>query len=284
MKSYAKFVPNVWLLKSDTPHSKWETVSIPNKYGKEKEHIVHNLVKERGWFYFYSITRADGTNAQTIAEKKAERLAGFQESAEKKSSEYYQKSKRFDDFLSLAEPIKVGHHSEKRHRAVINKVWNDMWKSVEFQEKAESYESRIQYWESRKDIVNLSMPESLEYFEHLVDVTTKKHEWIKSGAIQKAHEYSLTYANKARKEAEKNLELAKILWGEVSNPIPEPKKEEKKPDFDWSAHGGFFAFGQQQFDEKKKEGVEYVHAFAWLFLPKENYKAVLDLFDAHCNA
>lgn len=40
------------------------------------------------------------------------------------------------EFLSLGEPIKVGHHSEKGHRALIERNWNRMEKSVEFAEKA----------------------------------------------------------------------------------------------------------------------------------------------------
>ena len=56
------------------------------------------------------------------------------------------------------------------------------------------------------------MPESLEYYAHLVEKTTKVHEEYKNGTRERKHSYSLTYANKARKEAEENLRLARILW------------------------------------------------------------------------
>jgi hypothetical protein len=56
------------------------------------------------------------------------------------------------------------------------------------------------------------MPESIEYFEHLVEKTARIHEEYKSGIRERSHSYSLTYANKARKEAEENLRLAKLLW------------------------------------------------------------------------
>jgi len=83
---------------------------------------------------------------------------------------------------------------------------------MEFQKKADSYESRVAYWEAKKDKINLSMPESIEYYEHLVEKTTKIHEELKNGDKERRHAFSLTYANKAKKDAEKNLLLARKLW------------------------------------------------------------------------
>ena len=53
------------------------------------------------------------------------------------------------DFLSLGEPIKVGHHSEKRHRKAIDDAWNNMGKSVEFSDKAAEHERIAKYWERK---------------------------------------------------------------------------------------------------------------------------------------
>ncbi|MDB4590951.1 hypothetical protein OAH77_04540 [Flavobacteriaceae bacterium] len=48
-------------------------------------------------------------------------------------------------------------------------------------------------------------------------------------------------------------------------------------------HGAFYAFCQSQFDENKKEGVEYVRTDYGLICPKENMKAYIkesdELFD-----
>ena len=77
---------------------------------------------------------------------KAERYQNWANSAEKKSNEYFEASQEGRDFLSLAEPIKVGHHSEKRHRALIERNWNRMGKSVEFSEKAVNHEIKTEYW------------------------------------------------------------------------------------------------------------------------------------------
>lgn len=41
-------------------------------------------------------------------------------------------------------------------------------------------------------------------------------------------------------------------------------------------YGAFFAFGTKQFDEQKKEGVQYVDCGAGLICPKEHAKALCD--------
>lgn len=40
--------------------------------------------------------------------------------------------------------------------------------------------------------------------------------------------------------------------------------------------GAFFAFSDKQFNEQKKDGVEYVQSFAGIICPKENARKILD--------
>ena len=42
-------------------------------------------------------------------------------------------------------------------------------KSVELSDKAESHENKAAYWESKANDINLSMPESVEYYEFKLD-------------------------------------------------------------------------------------------------------------------
>lgn len=212
MNTYSKFCPNVFLAKCTQEYSKGDTISVQTKYGKENECIVFNLIYQKDGFYYYSIVRADGFNHQEWAKKRAAKLEQASLNAQKKSEEYWNASNEGRDFLVLAEPIKVGHHSEKRHRALIERNHNRMHKAVEFSKKAESYESRIEYWESKANTINLSMPESVEYYEFVLEQAKKKHEGLKNGTIPREHSYSLTYAKKEVNEAEKNLLLAKKLW------------------------------------------------------------------------
>ena len=87
-----------------------------------------------------------------------------------------------------------------------------MGKSVAESEKAEQHESKAEYWERKAKDINLSMPESIEYFEYKVEQAKEKHEGLKNGTIARSHSFSLTYAKKDLNEAEKNLQTAKKLW------------------------------------------------------------------------
>lgn len=212
MNTYYKFAPNVFLAKCDEKHEKGEEIAVTTKYGKENDCIVFNLIFERDGFYYYSIVRSDGFNVQEWAKRKAERRREWAASAERKSREYYEKSNKDADFLSLGEPIKVGHHSEHRHRKMIDDAWNNMGKSVEYSNKAAEHERLAEYWDAKADIINLSMPESIDFYEHKLEKAKEYHEGLKSGKYPREHMYSLTYAKKEVNELQKKYELAKKLW------------------------------------------------------------------------
>jgi hypothetical protein len=212
MNTYKKYAPNVFLAKCEEKHQKGDTITVETKRGKENECKVFNLIAEVNGYYFYSIVRADGFNAQEHAKKRAERIAGWAASAMKKSDAKWEESNEGRDFLSLAEPIKVGHHSEKRHRALFARNDARMSKSMELKDKAESYGSRIEYWEGRADIINASMPESIEYYEYELEKAKMEHEGLKDGTIERSHSFSLTYAKKEVNKFTKLLKLANQLW------------------------------------------------------------------------
>jgi hypothetical protein len=212
MNTYSKFAPNVFIAKCTEKHEKNEVIQVTTKYGKENDCIVFNLIGEKEGFYYYSIVRADGFNQQEWAKKKAERLQNASINAEKKSTQYWEASNEGKDFLSLGEPIKVGHHSEKRHRALIERNSKRMGKSVEFSKKSEEYESRVAYWANKANTINLSMPESLEFYEFELEKAKANHEGLKNGTIEKRHSYSLAYAKKEVNDIEKKLKLAQRLW------------------------------------------------------------------------
>lgn len=215
MNTYAKYAANVFVAKCEERHEKGETIIVETKHGKEHECIVFNLVLHgKDGYYYYSIVRADGFNYQEFCKAKAERRRNWAASAENKSTQAWEASHEGRDFLALAEPIKVGHHSEKRHRALIERNHNRMSRSVEMSKVAEQHESKADYWERKANDINLSMPESIEFYEYKFEEAKERHEGLKSGKYPREHSYSLTYAKKTVNEAEKNLNLAKKLWGE----------------------------------------------------------------------
>jgi uncharacterized protein DUF3560 len=212
MNTYYKFAPNVFIAKCDAVHKKGDIIQVTTKYGKENESIVFNAIGQKDGFFYYSIVRADGYNIQERAKARAERYQQWANAAEAKSNQYYKASHEGSDFLALGEPIKVGHHSERRHRALIDRNWDRMGKSVEMSKKAEQHESKSDYWARKESEINLSMPESVEFYEYKLEAAKIQHEGLKDGSIERSHSFSLTYAKKAVNEAENNLKLAKRLW------------------------------------------------------------------------
>ena len=80
-------------------------------------------------------------------------------------------------------------------------------------DKAQEYESKAKRWESRQNDINLSIPESLEYYKSKLDKAVEYHEGLKTGKYPKEHSYSMVYANKAVKDLKKQVDLATKLWG-----------------------------------------------------------------------
>lgn len=213
MNTYSKYTANVWLAKTENEYQRDDIIEVTTKYGKVNEHIVFNLIYQKDGFNYYSIIRADGFNAQERARRKAERYATYQQNAENRARDWQEKSHEGRDFLILAEPIKIGHHSEKRHRALIERNRNRMDNAMHEYNKADSYNSKIEYWEKQAEKINLSMPESIEYYEALFEKCADEHQFLKENPEARRHSMALQYANKKKKEAEKNYQLALRLWG-----------------------------------------------------------------------
>lgn len=216
MNTYKKYCPNVFVAQCEEKHEKGDLIIVTTKYGKENECIVHNFVGYTGTkekpMYCYSITRADGYNSQERAKNKADKLNNWADNATKKGNDWREKSNEGKDFLVLGEPIKVGHHSEKRHRALIERNWNRMSNAMEEFKKAEVYRERALYWERMATKIDLSMPESVEFYKMQLEEATIYHKGLKEGLIEREHSYSLTYANKRVKDLKSKYETAVKLW------------------------------------------------------------------------
>ena len=214
MNTYYKFCENVFLAKCEEKHEKGDIIPVTTKYGKENDSIIFNLIAEKDGFFYYSIIRADGMNTQEWAKKKAERWGKAADNAEKKSTQFYETSHKLVEHIPLGQPILVGHHSEGYHRRTLDRSWNAMGKSIEMDKKAAQYESKAEFWERKSTVINLSMPESIEYFEYKLQKAKEVHEGLKNGTIPRAHSFSLTYAKKEVNDLEGKLKMAVKLWGD----------------------------------------------------------------------
>lgn len=212
MNTYVKYCPNVFVARCEEQYEKGDTIILETKRGKEHECIVHNLVNKNEEHFFYSITRVDGFNSQKRAENRVSQLESWAESAEKKSYDKYLAANKDMAFLSIGEPIKVGHHSEKRHRKIIADLDRNMEASVNYADKAEKHRLKTAYWERMSTKINLSMPESLEYFTHELEIAKEHHQGLKDGTIKREHSFSLTYSKKKCNDLANKVDIAKRLW------------------------------------------------------------------------
>jgi len=187
---------------------------MTTRHGNEHDVIVFNLLLEKDGYYYYSIVRADGFNKQEWAKRRADRYANAAINAEKESDKYYQRSQKDADFLGLGEPIKAGHHSERRHRKAIEDANNNMRKSIEMEDLAKQRQDRAAYYEKLEGKIDLSMPESIDYYEHLLEEAREQHEGMKNGTVERSHSMSLQYAKKRVKDLEDKVNTATKLWGD----------------------------------------------------------------------
>lgn len=212
MNNFKKYCPNVWVAECDEEYEKGEIIELETKYGKSVECEVYNLIGKNSEKYFYSVVRVE---EQSYAQRRAERYSNSAANHAAKSDSYYKASHEGKEFLSLGEPIKVGHHSENRHRALLERNWSRMEKSAESAGKAEAAAHKAEYWESKADEITLAMPESLKYFSEKLEQANDYHAGLKNGTIEKWHSYSLPYAKKEVNELKKKVEIAKLLWGDA---------------------------------------------------------------------
>ena len=295
MNTYTKYCPNVFVAKCSEQHERGEIIVLTTKYGKEIENEVHNFLgKSREGFFLYSITRCDGFNSQERAANKADKLEGYAANAEKRSVAYYEASNEGKDFLILGEPIKIGHHSERRHRKLIERNWARMGKSIAEDEKAKEYERRAAYWANKANKIDLSMPDSLEYFEEQLRKAKEFHQSLKDSPDKRAHGMSLQYANKSVKDLQDKVDTALKLWGDeedikameagkLAKAEEKTAKSTKKENI-IKEHFGFFAFNTDQFKtaiEKIREsgglqeGEKVVHFGRGLYIPKNKVESFL---------
>lgn len=212
MNTYSKYCPNVFVAKCTEAHSRGEVIEIETRYGNSHEVEVHNFLYQKDGFFFYSITRTDGYNVQERARQKAERYANWAAAADKRSTQAFERSTAAVEGIPFGQPILVGHHSEKHHRAAVEKSWNAMDKSVEEGKKAALHTYKAEYWKGKESTINLSMPESVEYYEFKLEHAKLIHAKLIEKPELRAHDYSLTYAKKDVNNFKKLLETAKKLW------------------------------------------------------------------------
>ncbi|AQS39803.1 protein of unknown function (DUF3560) [Shewanella psychrophila] len=81
---------------------------------------------------------------QARIDAKKDRFEARASKANEQSNLFYQASRDRASHIPFGQPILVGHHSEGRARRDADRIWNDMGKSVQAQQKAEYLEGRAE--------------------------------------------------------------------------------------------------------------------------------------------
>ncbi|WKN46456.1 DUF3560 domain-containing protein [Tunicatimonas pelagia] len=97
-------------------------------------------------------------------ERRQNRKDRYEELADKnrqQSQERYQTARNIGKHIPMGQPILVGHHSERGHRADIKRIDNNMRKSIEHDGKARYYEQKAQTIENDRTIYS-DDPEAIQ--------------------------------------------------------------------------------------------------------------------------
>lgn len=76
-------------------------------------------------------------------ERKADRFAGFAESAYRSADSAYRRSGQLVEDIPLGQPILVGHHSEARHRRTLQRSRDLMGKSIAESDRGDTWANRV---------------------------------------------------------------------------------------------------------------------------------------------
>ena len=79
----------------------------------------------------------------------------------------------------MGQPILVGHHSERGHRADLKRIDNNMRKSIEHDGKARYYEDRVQTIESDRTIYS-DDPEAIQKLKQRLADLEEYQAWMKT--------------------------------------------------------------------------------------------------------
>lgn len=148
-------------------------------------------------------------------EQKKERYQERVEQAEQRSQAHYENHSKIASVIPMGQPILMGHHSEKRHRKDLERIDNEMRKSIQESEKAEYYRNKVDNIDNSK-VISSDDPQAIEKLqariEELekakVEVKARPHEW-----------YELPYLNadirRAKERIKEIQELEELQFEDI---------------------------------------------------------------------
>lgn len=113
------------------------------------------------------------------------------EKADKRSQSHYERHRDIASVIPMGQPILIGHHSEKRHRKDLDRIDNEMRKSIQESEKADYYRNKVDNIDNSK-VISSDDPQAIEKLQARIEELEKAKEEVKA----RPHEwYELQYLN-----------------------------------------------------------------------------------------
>ena len=208
--TFKKYTAGVYVMKSSEDFKHGDETIIETKYNKEVEVMVW---KKLGHYAdgdkSYSVIRLDGMNSKQRLLNKAEKREDWAKGANQKADMFYKKSNEHKDFLVLGEPIKIGHHSERRHRRIIEQAQNNTGKMVEQMDKAKNHLNKAEGLKDAAESIFIDVPECLEQLKVHIE---SLQEQVQEAKEAKEEKFVITNLQANIRRYKKRLDTAHKLW------------------------------------------------------------------------
>ena len=116
-------------------------------------------------------------NYQAKKQARIDRLRARSNKAKEDQRQRHSQDKHMTDLLQ-GQPILIGHHSEKKHRSLINKMWTNTRKGIEAGKKSEELERRAVAAENNKAISS-DDPNAINKLKDKIDVVKRQSDYYK---------------------------------------------------------------------------------------------------------
>jgi hypothetical protein len=154
-------------------------------------------------------------------EQKIDRLNERAEKAHREAAAQHKKAERIGSAIPLGQPILVGHHSEKRHRADVDRIDTALHKSAEADGKAAYYQDRVEAIESNNSISG-DNPEAVNLYKaKLIELETAQGQMKSVNAYWRKHKTMKGYpglSDEAAAETDEQMKTA-YSWVQKNGPF-----------------------------------------------------------------
>jgi len=153
-------------------------------------------------------------------EQKIKSLCDKAAKARNEASSQHKKAETIGSLIPFGQPILVGHHSEKRHRADIRKIETAQRKSVEAGNKADYYENKAKTAADNSSISGDDPAAVVKYKDKMEQLKAIQKKMKSINAYWRKHKSMLGYPGMTDTEAAKIDEKMKTAypWVQKSGP------------------------------------------------------------------